>query len=179
MIIGLPVSFQYCPGTQFENLLELERHATAKDSYGLSLESVPLNTVYWFSSNSAPGIATCVTVPPLIHTLQWQRLFFTWSFHNHISSSLFYCTRREEVVKHNDCYMTKLNKEHISTVRLQRDHMCRAESSQPWCIAQSRKANSCCSLIWVKIVSVFSLAHCFRRDWQLGQTKSFHWLLSQ
>lgn len=58
-------------------------------------------------------------------------------------------------------------------------HLQRAESSRPQCIAESRKANSCCSLIWVKIVSVFSLAHCFRRDWQLGQTKSFHWLPSQ
>lgn len=47
------------------------------------------------------------------------------------------------------------------------------------CRAQSRKANSCCSLIWVKIVWVFSLAHGFRGDWQLGQTKSFHWLSSQ
>lgn len=47
------------------------------------------------------------------------------------------------------------------------------------CRAQSRKANSCCSLIWVKIVWVFSLAHGFGGDWQLGQTKSFRWLPSQ
>lgn len=76
-------------------------------------------------------------------------------------------------------YTTSPNMEHILAEVPQLYHMCCAESSWPWCIAESRKANSCCSLIWVKIVSVFSLAQCFRRDWQLGQTKSFHWLPSQ
>lgn len=76
-------------------------------------------------------------------------------------------------------YTTSTNMEHILAEVPQLYHMCCAESSWPWCIAESRKANSCCSLIWVKIVSVFSLAQCFRRDWQLGQTKSFHWLPSQ
>lgn len=44
-------------------------------------------------------------------------------------------------------YTTHPNMEHILAEVPQLYHMCCAESSWPWCIAESRKANSCCSLI--------------------------------